>query len=75
MNSVDENIRNAFIAVHETHNNVNKLMEYCRTIAGEKTNYISVNGKFLKWQSDSRTATDGVLMILFCCSKEIQIQC
>ncbi|WP_107995281.1 hypothetical protein [Trichococcus paludicola] len=53
MNSVDENIRNAFIAVHETHNNVNKLMEYCRTIAGEKTNYISVNGKFLKWQSSS----------------------
>ena len=53
MNSVDENIRNAFIAVHETHKNVNELMEYCRTIAGEKTNYISVNGKFLKWQSGS----------------------
>lgn len=53
MNSVDENIRNAFIAVHETHKNVNELMEYCRTIAGEKTNYISVNGKFLKWQFGS----------------------
>ena len=50
MNSVDENIRNAFIAVHITHENVNQLMEYCRTIANEKTNYKTVNGKFLKWQ-------------------------
>ena len=50
MNSVDENIRNAFIAVHKTHENVNQLMEYCRTIANEKTNYKTVNGKFLKWQ-------------------------
>ena len=53
MNSVDENIRNAFIAVHKTHENVNQLMEYCRTIANEKTNYKTVNGKFLKWQSSS----------------------
>lgn len=53
MNSVDVNIRNAFIAVHRTHENVDKLMEYCRTIANEKTNYKSVNGKFLKWQSGS----------------------
>ena len=50
MNSVDENIRDAFIAVHRTHENVNQLMEYCRTIANEKTNYKTVNGKFLKWQ-------------------------
>ena len=50
MNSVDENIRDAFIAVHKTHENVNQLMEYCRTIANEKTNYKTVNGKFLKWQ-------------------------
>ncbi len=53
MNSVDENIRDAFIAVHKTHENVNQLMEYCRTIANEKTNYKTVNGKFLKWQSSS----------------------
>lgn len=50
MNSVDENIRNAFIAVHKTHKNVNQLMECCRTIANEKSNYKTVNGKFLKWQ-------------------------
>ena len=50
MNSVDENIRNAFIAVHETHKNVDQLMECCRTIANEKSNYKTVNGKFLKWQ-------------------------
>ena len=34
MNSVDENIRNAFIAVHETHKNVDMtygiLSDYCR---------------------------------------------
>ena len=53
MNSVDENIRNAFIAVHETHKNVEMLMKYCRTIADENTNYKTVNGKFLKWQSSS----------------------
>ena len=53
MNSVDENIRNAFIAVHETHKNVDMLMKYCRTMADEKTNYKAVNGKFLKWQSSS----------------------
>jgi hypothetical protein len=53
MNSVDENIRNAFIAVHETHKNVDMLMKYCRTIADENTNYKTVNGKFLKWQSSS----------------------
>ena len=50
MNSVDENIRNAFIAVHKTHKNVDQLMECCRTIANEKSNYKTVNGKFLKWQ-------------------------
>lgn len=50
MNSVDENIRNAFIAVHKTHKNVDQLMEYCRAIANEKSNYKTVNGKFLKWQ-------------------------
>lgn len=53
MNSVYENIRNAFIAVHETHKNVDMLMKYCRTIADENTNYKTVNGKFLKWQSSS----------------------
>lgn len=51
--SVDENIRSAFIAVHKTHENVYKLMEHCRSIAAEKTNYKSANGKFLKWQSSS----------------------
>ncbi|CZQ85598.1 Hypothetical protein Tpal_655 [Trichococcus palustris] len=52
MNSVEENIRNAFIAVHKTHENVNKLMEYCRTIANEKTNYNTANGKILRWQPE-----------------------
>jgi hypothetical protein len=74
MNSVDENIRNAFIAVHKTHKNVNQLMEYCRTIANEKTNYKTVNGKFLKWQIGTAITTDGVSMILFCCSKEKRIK-
>ncbi|WP_106449555.1 hypothetical protein [Trichococcus alkaliphilus] len=53
MNSVEENIRNAFIAVHKTYENVDKLMEYSRTIANEKTNYKTANGKFLRWRSDN----------------------
>ena len=35
MNSA-ENIRNAFIVVHKTYENVKKLMDYCKTIADEK---------------------------------------
>ena len=53
MSSVNENIRNAFIAVHKTHKNVNQLMECCRTIANEKTDYKTVNGKFLRWRSET----------------------
>ena len=55
MSSVEENIRNAFIVVHETHENAEKLMGFCRTIAEEKTNYNNVNGKFLRWRSDNQS--------------------
>jgi hypothetical protein len=52
MNSA-ENIRNAFVVVQKTYENVNKLMEYCKTIAAEKSNYTSAMDKFLRYKSDN----------------------
>jgi hypothetical protein len=52
MNS-SKNIRNAFMVVHKTYENVNKLMEYCKTIVAEKSNYINVIDKFLRYKSDN----------------------
>lgn len=52
MNSA-ENIRNAFIVVQKTFENVKKLMDYCKTVASEKTDYINVIDKFLRYKSDN----------------------
>lgn len=51
--SSSENIRNAFIVVHKTYENIQKLMEYCKTTAAEKSNYISAVDKFLRYKSDN----------------------
>ncbi|MED4040992.1 MULTISPECIES: hypothetical protein [Niallia] len=52
MNSTD-NIKNAFHVIHHTYENVLKLMDYCKTIASEDSNYVSVVNKFLRYKSDS----------------------
>ncbi|WP_379969176.1 hypothetical protein [Ectobacillus sp. sgz5001026] len=52
MNS-SENIRNAFMVVHKTYENIQKLMDHCKTIVSEKSNYISVVDKFLRYKSDN----------------------
>lgn len=52
MNSA-ENIRNAFIVVHKTYENVKKLMDYCKTITDEKSHYIIAADKFLRYKSDN----------------------
>lgn len=54
MNS-SENIKNAFKVIFKTYENVEKLMEYCKTIAAEKTDYISSVPKFLRRKSDNDT--------------------
>lgn len=49
----NNNIRNAFHVVYKTYENIQKLMDYCKTIAPEKSNYISVVDKFLRYKSDN----------------------
>ena len=47
------NIRNAFHVVYQTYENIHKLMDYCKTIAAEESNYVSVVDKFLRYKSDN----------------------
>ncbi len=54
MNS-GENIKNALKVIYKTYENVEKLMEYTKTIAAEKTHYISSVPKFLRRKSDNDT--------------------
>lgn len=51
MNS-GENISNAVHVLYKTYENVNKLMEYCKIIAGD-AGYSCMNSKFLRWKSDN----------------------
>lgn len=48
-----ENIRNAFKVVNKTYENINKMMNYCKTIADEGDEYIISTPKFLRWKSDN----------------------
>jgi hypothetical protein len=47
------NIRNAFHVVYQTYENVQKLIDYCKTIGPDKSNYINVVDKFLRYKSDT----------------------
>lgn len=50
--NLDDNIFNAFEVVNKTHENVEKLMNYCKNIITEKDGYVLVSPKFLRWKSD-----------------------
>jgi hypothetical protein len=50
--SSTNNIRNAFHVVYHTYDNIHKLMEYCKTVGSEQSNYVSVIDKFLRHKSD-----------------------
>ncbi len=54
--SSSENIRNAFHVVYQTYENIQKLMDYCKTISNDKSNYINVVDKFLRYKSDNDIA-------------------
>lgn len=54
MNS-SENIKNALNVIFKTYENVEKLMEYSKTIASERTSYISSVPRFLRRKSDNDT--------------------
>ncbi|WP_456272424.1 hypothetical protein [Bacillus sp. AK031] len=48
-----DNIRNAFSVVYHTYENIQKLMDYCKTVGSQESNYVSVVDKFLRYKSDS----------------------
>lgn len=48
-----ENIFNAFEVVNKTHENVNRLMEFCRTTALEKKEFDLMSPRFLRYKSDA----------------------
>jgi hypothetical protein len=51
--SSENNIRNAFHVVYQTYENIHKLMDYCKTVASEQSDYVSVVDKFLRYKSDN----------------------
>lgn len=53
--SSSENIRNALQVLYKTYDNVQKLMDYTKIVAQEKTNYRLAAPKALRWKSDNET--------------------
>ncbi len=51
--NLGENIHNAFEVVNKTHENVEKLIEFCRVMAAEKKEFDLMSPKFLRYKSDS----------------------
>jgi hypothetical protein len=39
--------------VFQTYENIQKLMDYCKTVAPEQSNYVNVIDKFLRYKSDN----------------------
>lgn len=50
--SSQENIKNAFEVVRKTYENINKLMEYCKTTAVERDEFCLMSPKFLCTRSN-----------------------
>ncbi|OQC00354.1 MAG: hypothetical protein BWX78_01226 [Firmicutes bacterium ADurb.Bin099] len=50
MNS-SENLKNALEVMYKTYDNVKKLMDYCISFAGEKTEYDCFSDKSLRWKT------------------------
>ena len=50
--NLGENIFNAFEVVNKTHENVDKLIKYCRTMAEERKEFELMSPKFLRYKSD-----------------------
>lgn len=51
--SLGENIFNAFHVVNKTHENVEKLIEFCKITATERKEFDLMSPKFLRYKSDS----------------------
>lgn len=52
MNS-GKNIKNALSVLYNTYDNIQKLMEYCKAVAKEETNYEPSEERFLRYKSDN----------------------
>lgn len=51
--NLGENIFNAFEVVNKTHENVQKLIDFCRIMATERKEFDLMSPKFLRYKSDS----------------------
>lgn len=51
--NLGENIFNAFEVVNKTHENVQKLIDFCRIMATERKEFDLMSHKFLRYKSDS----------------------
>lgn len=51
--NLGENIFHAFEVVNKTHENVEKLMEFCKIMAAERKEFTLMSPKFLRYKSDS----------------------
>jgi len=51
--NLGENIFNAFDVVNKTHENVAKLIDFCRVVAEERKEFELISPKFLRYKSDS----------------------
>lgn len=51
--NLGENIGNAFEVVNKTHENVNQLIQFCKTLALEKQEFDVMSPKFLRYKSDA----------------------
>lgn len=51
--NLSENIYKAFEVVNKTHENVEKLIDFCRVMTMEKKEFDLVSPKFLRYKSDS----------------------
>lgn len=51
--NLSENIFNAFEVVNKTHENVEKLIEFCRIMTTERKEFDLMSPKFLRYKSDS----------------------
>ncbi|MDR1753431.1 MAG: hypothetical protein LBR74_00800 [Eubacterium sp.] len=70
------NIFNAFEVVKNTHESINKLMQYCKSMAEEKGEYTLASPKFLRWRSDNNSWGWSIsnFILLFQSKKDVELE-
>lgn len=74
--NLTDNIRNAFHVVHKTYENINQLMDYCKTVVAEQYNYVSQSNKFLRYKSDNNVSGWYIqnFILLFQNKKDVELE-